>query len=317
MNESRVFSLQPERPYSLQRTAERLVRFDDLLERYDPDKAGGAIARLLQIGRRLIRVEVTQQGTPAQAKLRVRLTGAGARERESRTAAEAYVRVALGAGQKVTGFYRAFRDDPVLGPALRRERGLRVAGNGTAFESLVTSVLAQQINLKFAYSIRREMTLAFGRSLRLEGERYWIFPTPQKLASISEDELRGMRISGAKTRAILAAASAFKTGAFSDASLREKSDDEVVELLTALPGIGPWTAEQVLMRGLGRSDIFPASDLAVIKYLAQGLLGREKVATEKEMRAFSEVWRPYRSLALIYAYSELGFRRQRDRERGA
>lgn len=308
VTETLAFTLQPERPYSLSRTAERLVHYDDLLERYDANT--DRLQRLLPVGRQLIHLEVSQLGSPAQAKLRVRLSGSGARETSARVSAEAYVGRALGARQKISGFYRRFREDPILGPAMRRERGLRVAGNASAFEALVTSILAQQINLKFAYSIRRELTLAFGRSTRIEGERYWSFPTPQKMAGIAEDELRGMRISGAKARAIHSSAAAFKTGAFREAALEEKDDQAILEQLTALRGVGPWTAEQVLMRALGRPDVFPASDLGVIKSLAQELLGHKKTASEKQMRAFSEGWRPYRSLALIYAYSELTHRRR-------
>ena len=63
------------------------------------------------------------------------------------------------------------------------------------------------------------------------------------------------------------------------------------------------------MRGLARSDAFPGGDLGVVKYLAQGMLGKKEKATEAEMRAFAERWRPYRGLALVYCYAELTRRR--------
>jgi 3-methyladenine DNA glycosylase/8-oxoguanine DNA glycosylase len=83
----------------------------------------------------------------------------------------------------------------------------------------------------------------------------------------------------------------------------------VIERLTAFRGIGRWTADTVLLRGLARRDAFPAGDLGVVKYLAQGLLGRRAPASESQMRAFAERWRPYRSYALVYAYAELSYRR--------
>ena len=77
-------------------------------------------------------------------------------------------------------------------------------------------------------------------------------------------------------------------------------------------------AEVVLMRGLARTDVFPAADLGVVKYLAIELLGRAEVASESEMRAFAEAWRPHRSLALVYAYAEMAERsRERSSERAA
>ena len=68
------------------------------------------------------------------------------------------------------------------------------------------------------------------------------------------------------------------------------------------------------MRGLARSDAFPAGDLGVVKYIAQGLLGRDGLATEREMRELAERWRPHRALALIYAYAELARIREAEGE---
>ena len=100
-------------------------------------------------------------------------------------------------------------------------------------------------------------------------------------------------------------ARAFRSGALDEASLRALPDEEVVERLCALKGIGRWTAETALLRGLGRLDAFPAGDLGVVKYVAQGLLGRDGAVPESDMRAFSERWRPYRALALTYCWAEL------------
>ncbi len=95
-----------------------------------------------------------------------------------------------------------------------------------------------------------------------------------------------------------------------EAELEQLPDEELIERLTALKGIGRWTAEITLMRGFARPDAFPGGDLGVVKYLAQGLLGRKEVATEQEMRAFAERWRPHRALALTYAYAALARRRE-------
>lgn len=84
---------------------------------------------------------------------------------------------------------------------------------------------------------------------------------------------------------------------------------EVVERLTSFRGVGRWTAEIALLRGLGRADIFPAGDLGVVKYLAQGLLGGKQKAKEDAMRRFAERWKPWRGLALVYGYAELNRRK--------
>ena len=81
-----------------------------------------------------------------------------------------------------------------------------------------------------------------------------------------------------------------------------------MERLTEIKGIGRWTAETALLRGLARADAFPAGDLGIVKYLAEGLFEHGRRATESEMRLYAERWRPWRGLALVYAWAELARR---------
>jgi DNA-3-methyladenine glycosylase II len=304
--ERRRFSLEPLRPFALGLTAARFARFPEVVNRFE----GGVYQRLILAAGKPLLVRATQQDGPASATLQVEIFGASARGREARRAAVDLLERTLGIAVDVRAFYRALRGDPVLGPPIRAFRGLRAWGFGSLFEALVSALFAQQVNLSFAYDIRREICLAHGRRARIDGETHVAFPTPRRLASQSEAALRDFRLSGAKTQALLQLARAFRSGQLDEATLRGLCDEEVVKRLTELKGIGRWTAETALMRGLGRGDAFPAGDLGVTKYLAQGLLGRGEAATESDMRAFSERWRPHRTLALTYAYAELARRSQ-------
>jgi DNA-3-methyladenine glycosylase II len=301
------FEIQPKLPYSLPLTAERLIRFDSTLECFDSDSQ--VFSRLIQAGRRTLLLRIEQVGSPARAVLRATLEGRGAAAPDAEQAARDYAARALGTDTPVQPFYRKFRTDPLLGPPIRRLRGLRVAGAATAFESLVTTILAQQVNLSFAYSIREELIRVYGRSRRVANQTYWRFPEPAGMASATEETLRGFRLSGAKARTIAAVAAAFVDGELDEATLAAADDEDVLECLTRIKGVGRWTAEVVLMRGLARTDAFPAADLGVIKFLAMEVLGREEVASEREMREFAEGWRPHRSLALVYAYAEMAERK--------
>jgi DNA-3-methyladenine glycosylase II len=306
------FELQPERPYDLARTLARYTRFPEVVDRVD----AGVYRRLLLAGGEPTLIRVAQQGTPAQARLAIELRGRDAHGAETRALAERVVRRALGAGLPVRDFYRRFRTDPVLARAIARERGLRGAGSPSAFEALVTAVLSQQVNLRFAYSIRSELAERFGVRARFEDEEFVAFPTAERLARLSATELRALRLSAAKATALHGIAEAFASGALAEAELEALPDEAAIAALCALRGVGRWTAEIALLRGLGRADVFPAADLGVVKYLAQGLLGRREKAGEAEMRAFAERWRPHRSLALLYAYAELAHRK-RSAQRGA
>jgi DNA-3-methyladenine glycosylase II len=300
-----VRRLVPERPYSLALTAERYVRFPDRVDRFD----GTTYRRLLPVGRRGVLLSVAQIGAPDRAVLETTLAGPDADSPRAAEASRRVVALALGASHPVRGFYRAFADDGVIGDAIRDFRGLRVAGLPSLWEALVTAILAQQVNLLFAYDIRRELVEAFGRRARFEGETYFAFPDPGAFGAETRARLRRFRLSDAKARAILGVAEAFASGALDEEGIGRLDDEAAIERLTALRGVGRWTAEIGLLRGLGRPDIFPAGDLGVVKYLAQGLLGRREKAKEEAMRRYAERWRPWRSLALVYGYAELNRRR--------
>lgn len=212
----------------------------------------------------------------------------------------------LGIHIEVQPFYRRFRDDTILGPLIARHRGLRVVGRLSLWHSLVQIVLSQQINLKLAHDMLSELVSAFGANAELGGTRYYDFPTTKRFAALDVDRLRKFRLSRAKASTLIGLANAFEAGALSDSGLRALDDDAAVSSLMQFKGVGRWTAEFTVLRGLARMDVFPAGDLGVVKHVAERLLNRESPASEEEMREFSERWRPYRGLALIYAYAELG-----------
>lgn len=304
-------SFAPHRPYSLALTAERYRRFPEVVDRFD----GETYRRLLPIGRGGVLLSLRQQGSPDRAVLEVELSGRAADSPRATSAARRIVDVSLGAAVPVRPFYRAFSGDGVLGAAIRDFRGLRGAGVPSLWEGLVTAILAQQVNLLFAYDIRRELADTFGARARFGGEAFVAFPDPAEFGGETPARLRRFRLSDAKARAILGLAEAFAAGDLAEAEFASLEDEAAIERLTAFRGVGRWTAEIGLLRGLGRADIFPAGDLGVVKYLAQGLLGRREKAKEDAMRKYAARWRPWRSLALVYGYAELN-RRKAERSGG-
>ncbi|MDP6981289.1 MAG: hypothetical protein QF570_22235 [Myxococcota bacterium] len=296
------FEVKPEQPYSLARTAARLVRFTTLVDRLD---ASGAYSRCLHLAGSPAVIEVEQLAPPSRPRLAVRLRGPAVRGAAAREDATRFVLRSLGAGCRLQPFYRKLARDPFLERAISEHRGMALCGGATLWEAMVTSILAQQVNLQFAYSIYDALTLRYGDRIEVAGESRVAFPTPERLARVRETTLRGFKLSAAKAGAIRRVASAFAKGELDEGELDGLDDEAVIARLVAYKGIGRWTAETSLIRGLGRLDVFPAGDLGVVKRLAIDMLGRDGVAREQEMRDFAERWRPHRSLALIYAYAAL------------
>jgi DNA-3-methyladenine glycosylase II len=272
---------------------------------------GAVYRRLVQGERGPALIEVRQTGPVGNPALEITIRGT--EPDGARTAALEVLDRSLGASTEVRPFYRKLRSDPVLAGCLGRFRGLRIAGWPDSWEALVTVVLSQQVNLRFAYSIRRELVRAFGLSTRIDEAVFHAFPLPETLLRQTPEHLRRFRLSQGKAETLVRLADAFVSRRLSDGHLRTLSDEAVIEQLTSIKGIGRWTAETVLLRGLGRVDAFPAGDLGVVKYLAQGLLQREQPASEGEMRRFAEGWRPYRGLALVHAYAQLSSTQPRAR----
>lgn len=298
--------IEPNGPYSLTRTAQRYARFPDPVDRFD----GRAYRRLLPAGRGTVLVTVEQTGGADAAKLRVTIEGASASSKAAEAAARNLVGGALGAAADLRPFYRAARLDPLLAPLVRRFRGLHIAGYPSLWEALVTAVLAQQVNLAFAFAIRAHLATAFGRRARFHGETFTAFPAPARVARAGEAGLEGFRLSRNKIGTIARLAAAFASGELSEDEVASLPDEQAIERLTSLKGVGRWTAETALMRGLGRPDAYPAGDLSVVKYLAETLFERGRRGTETEMRTHAERWRPWRGLALVYSWAELA-RRER------
>src|SRR5450432_3668685 len=226
MGHERVhFSVVPQRPYSLALTAERYTRFPEVVDRFD----GAVYRRFLPVGRGGALLSVEQVGTPAHAVLEVTLAGPRADSPAARAAAERIVHVALGAAQPVAPFYRSFRADPVVGAAIRDFRGLRGAGVPSLWEGLVTAILAQQVNLHFAYDIRRELSETFGKRARFESESFIAFPTPESMAGEAPATLRRFRLSESKAKAIHGLARAFSKGTLAEEEIAALGDEDAIE----------------------------------------------------------------------------------------
>ncbi|RIK15361.1 MAG: AraC family transcriptional regulator [Acidobacteria bacterium] len=183
--------------------------------------------------------------------------------------------------------------DPALRPLVAGAPGVRLPGSGDAAQMAVRAVLGQQISTARAAGLAVQLVRALGRPLPAalveEGGPTHLFPTPQAVAEADEEDLPGMP--GSRRRALRALAAALAAG---DLDLSPGADREAARHgLLALPGIGPWTAEIVALRGLGDPDAFPASDLGVRTSARDAGLDDDAAA----LLSRAEAWRPWRSYA--------------------
>lgn len=200
----------------------------------------------------------------------------------------------------LAGWRAQLTRDPLMRKLESEHRGLHLPRWPTLFESLVTSILLQQIATSVAITFRRRVVERFGEQVEVDGQAYFAFPRAERLARASVEELRALGLSNAKATCIIAVARACAAGELSSAMLAREDNESIIARLSALRGIGRWTAEWVLMLHFGRADVFPAADLflrgVVIKYYNRGVL-----MSEREIRAFaSKRWGAFGSYAALY-----------------
>jgi AraC family transcriptional regulator of adaptative response / DNA-3-methyladenine glycosylase II len=179
--------------------------------------------------------------------------------------------------------------DPLLVPSVRRHPGLRLPGAWDPFELLVRAILGQQVSVAAATTLAGRIAARWGEEVAA-GHR--LFPTPDALGGA---ELESVGLPRARAEAIRAAARAAAAGGGPLGPA--PSLDEALAALTALPGVGRWTAAYVAMRALGEPDAFPAGDLGLGR--AAGNLG------EPELLARAEAWRPWRGYAAMHLWHGL------------
>ncbi len=223
----------------------------------------------------------------------------GARSARLVDAALAEVRHICGLDLDLPAFYRAAAADPVLARLIPRLYGLRPTLSPRAFEMLVGSVCAQQVNLTFAFTVRGRLVRQFGTPVRVHGQTVYAFPEPTVLARARIGELRRMQFTVRKAEYIVGLAKRVVSGELDLDALSERSNEEVIERLTAVRGLGRWTAEWFLARGLGRGDVCPAGDLGVRKAFAH-FYNRGRELSERAIRRRAAAWGPHQNLAVHY-----------------
>lgn len=174
------------------------------------------------------------------------------------------------------------------------EQARRRGRPAEAYGALLRAIVGQQLSTKAARTI-------YERLIALFGDRP---PEPEELLGVDEDELRSVGLSRAKATYLRSLAQHVIDGELELDRLRELDDDEVIAQLTAVKGLGTWTAHMFLLFHLGRPDVLPVGDLGVRRG-AQIAYGLDELPSAAELTDIAEAWSPYRSLASLYLWRSL------------
>jgi DNA-3-methyladenine glycosylase II len=187
------------------------------------------------------------------------------------------------------------RRDPILAPVIRkyRHRSLLDAPAIEPFPALVRTITSQQISTKAAATIHGRLVALMPRGV-----------TPAALLALDDEQLRTAGLSRQKTAYLRDLAAKTLSGDLPVHSLHELTDDEVVDAIVKVKGLGRWSAEMFLMFRLRRPDVLPVDDLGIVTAI-QRLYGLRKRPKPDRIRKIGEAWRPYRTVACWYLWRSL------------
>ena len=301
--------LTPSKPFDFERT----LRF--LLHSPMPAKGRQSLSWPDYFEKGEYRRVITLSGEPAlygvrmepdgtDRALRVRIIR-GRCDAASRAAVAELVSRQFGLPLDLRPFYRLAQGDPVLSRLLPRFRGTRIPQTPRPFEALVAAVLGQQVNVTFARQVKAALVRAFGVAIEFCGQLYYAFPEPEALAISSAARLRKLQISAPKAEYIIGLSRAVLDGRLDLERLRELPPAEATRRLREHPGVGPWTAEYVGMRGLEQRDCLPAQDAGLQKAI-QFFYGLRRRASPLQAERLARNWAGWRSYGTFYLW--LAFR---------
>jgi DNA-3-methyladenine glycosylase II len=187
------------------------------------------------------------------------------------------------------------RRDPILAPVIRkyRTRSLLDGPSMDPFPALVRTITAQQISTKAAATIHSRLVALMPPGV-----------TPKAMLALSDEQLRAAGLSRQKTAYLRDLAARVLSGDLPVHSLHELTDDEVIEAIVKVKGLGRWSAEMFLMFRLHRPDVLPVDDLGIVTAI-QRLYGLRKRPKADRIRKIGEAWRPYRTVACWYLWRSL------------
>ena len=202
-------------------------------------------------------------------------------------------------------FYKIAAQDNLLKNLVSRFYGLRLIKIHDLFQALCWAILGQQINLTFAYTLYRRFIENYGEKSSYENRDYWLFPTSEIVAKLSVAELMKLQFTGKKSEYIIGLAEQIAAGNLSKESLLEKNDyNEAKNALVKIRGIGPWTANYVLMRCLGDPSAFPIEDIGLHNAIKLQL-NLEQKPTLEEISKLAAGWTNWQAYATFYLYRSL------------
>jgi DNA-3-methyladenine glycosylase II len=276
-------------------TAWALRRRDkNAVDRWDD----GHYSRLIVVDGDPVQLTVIQEVVGVEPTLVVTVESTTRISTRVRNEAGQLVTKMLGLAVELQPFYKLARDN-AIGPLVKRFAGVRPPRFPTVFEGLVNSIACQQVSLDLGIVLLNRLSERFGAQFVTRSTVQYAFPTPADLVDVPEESISELGFSRQKARAIQELSTHVADGRVELTSLEGMTNEEAIAYLSRIRGIGRWSAEYVLLRGLGRLDTFPGDDIGAQNNL-QRLFHLADKPTYDDIRHLTSPWHPYEGVVYFH-----------------
>lgn len=258
------------------------------------------IGRVFTVGGQAQYVEVQPRGSESDSWCVVMPDGS----RHDEPAVRRQLQRVFSLDADLAAFYASCGADPALAEPIKQLQGARLLCDADVFACALSTIISQQINLSFAGELKKRLWELAGVPVTVADKVYYADPLPTAVARLDYADLQALQFTRRKSEYIIDFARSVADGSFDIAALQQLDDVAAMDKLCTVRGFGPWTAECILLFGLGRPDLLPAKDVGLQRALTM-TLGRAERIGEQEVRKLAETWRPWRSWATYYLWLAL------------
>ena len=260
---------------------------------------GGCFSQVVDADGRLVWAKLVQEGNVDNPKLMLELQADSPLSSKEKQKAQEVISYIFSLNLPLNPFYQHVQADPVMKQITQKLFGFKFPTTPTVFESLVDAIVEQQISIKVARSIEERLAVMFGESVTINSDTFFAFPTAEALTKAGTDKIRQAGLSQRKADYIHGAAQLIVDGGLNLKQLKTQNPEKIIDELDEIRGIGVWTAELTLLRGMQRFDVLPADDFGIRRVISRYYCGGRPIKAP-EARQIAEAWGDWKGFAAFY-----------------
>jgi DNA-3-methyladenine glycosylase II len=295
MTQKTVVKIEPLAPFDLSLSSLVFAAGDRKVRCFQED----VFSQVVDAKGKLVLVKLVSEGSVDKPKLMLKLYADGVFSEETVQHVQEVVNRIFSLNLSLSPFYSHVREDCVMSQITQRLHGFKFPMTPTVFEALVDAIVEQQISIKVARNIEERLAVMLGDSITVDGEVFFAFPTATILASVGVERIRQAGLSIRKAEYIYEVARLVANGDLNLEKLQVQPLEKIVSVLDEIRGVGVWTAEFTMLRGMGRFDVLPADDFGLRRVISLYCCGGRSISA-LEARQIAEGWGEGRVVAAFY-----------------